>query len=62
MKCPNCNKNISGANKHKVNGVWYHKICPLQKKKVVAKVLNKPFRKMRLRRAEWKVHGKIKVS
>jgi len=29
--CPKCGKRISGANKHKHDGVWYHKQCPTEK-------------------------------
>ena len=35
MKCPKCKKNISGANKHKVKGVWYHKKCPKKEPNVL---------------------------
>jgi len=31
MICPNCKVNISGANKKKHDGVYYHKQCPGKK-------------------------------
>ncbi len=60
MICPHCKKNIKGANKQKVKGVWFHKVCPSKQRrnKTGKKFENhkKPYRKIRLRR---KVHNKI---
>jgi len=71
MKCPKCKKNISGANKHKVKGIWYHKKCPVKKEIQRAPIYTKEklkrvenalgahqhtYRKIRLRR---KVHNKV---
>jgi hypothetical protein len=70
MKCPNCKKDIRGANKHKVKGVWYHKVCPPPDKMIVmkertpgfstelVKLFHKKHRKIGLRR---KIHGEIEV-
>ncbi len=66
MICPYCKKTISGANKCKVKGVWYHKVCPKKKGMVVMKratpgfstleIAKKKYRRIRLR---GKTHNKV---
>ena len=41
MKCPKCKKNIRGANKHKVKGIWYHKVCPKEPNVLSLALMNK---------------------
>lgn len=32
MKCPRCKESVKGADKIKIEGVWYHHHSPVKKK------------------------------